>query len=57
MAVLAGVLAVVVLAQGDALTPIEISARGAPFRTALVQLGILYPAFLTPASGGPRKGS
>ncbi len=42
MGLLAGVLAVVVLAQGDALTPIEIPEGGAPFRTALVQLGILY---------------
>ena len=42
MGMLAGVLAVVVLAQGDALTPIEIPEGEAPFRTALVQLGILY---------------
>ncbi len=42
MAGLGGVLVVVLLVQGDALTPIEIPERGAPFRTALVQLGILY---------------
>lgn len=42
MGLLAVALAVVVLAQGDALTPIEIPEGGAPFRTALVQLGILY---------------
>jgi len=40
MGLLAVALAVVVLAQGDALTPIEIPEGGAPFRTALVQLGI-----------------
>lgn len=40
--VLAGVLVVVVLAHGDALTPLSIPEGGAPFRTALVQLGILY---------------
>ena len=42
MGLLAAALAVVILAQGDALTPIEIPEGGAPFRTALVQLGILY---------------
>lgn len=42
MGMLALVLAVVILAQGDALPPIEIPEGGAPFRTALVQLGILY---------------
>ncbi len=41
-ALLAVVLAIVVLVQGDALTAIEIPEGQAPFRTALVQLGILY---------------
>ena len=42
VALLALALAVVVLFQGDSLTPIEMREGGAPFRTALVQLGILY---------------
>ena len=42
MAVLAVVLAIVVLVQGDSLTPIEIPEGATPFRTALVQLGVLY---------------
>ena len=35
-------LAVVVLFQGDSLTPIEMRAGEAPFRSVLVQLGILH---------------
>ena len=42
MALLAIVLAIVVLAQGDSLTPIEIPEGATPFQTALVQLGVLY---------------
>ncbi|MDE2763968.1 MAG: hypothetical protein OXQ94_18400 [Gemmatimonadota bacterium] len=42
MAVLAVALAIVVLVQGDSLTPIEIPEGATPFRTALVQLGVLY---------------
>lgn len=42
MAVLAVVLAIVVLVQGDSLTPIEVPEAATPFRTALVQLGVLY---------------
>ena len=36
MAVLGVVLAIVVLVQGDSLTPIEIPEGATPFRTALV---------------------
>jgi len=42
MAVLAIALAIVVFVQGDSLTPIEIPEGATPFRTALVQLGVLY---------------
>jgi len=37
-----GALAVVVFALGDSLLPIEVADGAAPFRTALIQLGILY---------------
>ena len=42
VALLVLALAVVVLSQGDSLAPIEIPDGEAPFRTALIQLGILY---------------
>ena len=42
VALLVLALAVVVLSQGDSLTPIEVREGEAPFRTALIQLGILY---------------
>ena len=42
VALLVLALAVVVFSQGDALTPIKMPEGGAPFKTALVQLGILY---------------
>ena len=35
-------LAVVVVVQGDSVTPVEVEAGEGPFLTALVQLGILY---------------
>ena len=42
MTVVAIGLAVDVFVQSDSLTPIELPEGGAPFRTALIQLGILY---------------
>ena len=42
VALLVAGLGVVVVIQGDALTPIDVGAGEGPFLTALVQLGILY---------------
>ena len=42
VAALVLVLAVIVFYQGDSLPPIKIEEGGAPFQTALMQLGILY---------------
>ena len=42
MALLVVALAVVVIAQGDSLTPVDVAAGEGPFLRALVQLGILY---------------
>ncbi|WP_419164366.1 hypothetical protein [Candidatus Palauibacter sp.] len=42
VALLVVALAVVVVVQGDSLTPVDVGAGEGPFLTALVQLGILY---------------
>ena len=42
VALLVAALAVVVVVQGDALTPAGVAVGERPFLTALVQLGILY---------------
>ena len=42
VALLVVALGIVIVIQGDSLTPIDVAAGEGPFLTALVQLGILY---------------